>query len=360
MGINKNIIGNLNRNMSHKSFGEINLNDEFFDSLRSDYSGFDIWFREKKDQDAYVQYGVNGNIEGFLFMKLEAEKVDDVQPKIVANRILKVGTFKIDAHGTRLGERFIKIIMDHAINKNVDVCYVTIFSKHKGLIDLIQRFGFERYGVKGGGDNLELVYLKDMRNVTGDINKDYPLLRTQGVKKYLLSIYPKYHSVMFPDSILATEDKDILKDVSHTNSIHKIYVCSMYGIEDLNYGDVIVLYRTATEGKGAEYSAVATSICVVQEVKDQNEFNDFDKFYEYASRYSIFDRNDLFKWYERGGCKAIKLTYNVALSKRIVRHDLIEQVGLERGKYWGFFELSDCEFNKIIEIGKINKEIIKG
>ncbi len=126
--------------------------------------GFDKWFKDKKNQDAYVQYDEKGNIEGFLFIKLEEGKVDDVQPQIVANKILKVGTFKIDSHGTRLGERFVKIIMDYAIKNDVDVCYVTIFSKHKGLIELMQRFGFEKYGIKGEGENSELVYLKDMRN----------------------------------------------------------------------------------------------------------------------------------------------------------------------------------------------------
>ena len=126
--------------------------------------GFDKWFKDKKNQDAYVQYDETGNIEGFLLIKLEEGKVDDVQPQIVANKILKVGTFKIDSHGTRLGERFVKIIMDYAIKNDVDVCYVTIFSKHKGLIELMQRFGFEKYGIKGEGENSELVYLKDMRN----------------------------------------------------------------------------------------------------------------------------------------------------------------------------------------------------
>lgn len=58
-------------------------------------------------------------------------------------------------------------------------------------------------------------------------------------------IYPKYHSIMFPDSILTTENKNIITDVSYTNSIHKIYVCTMEQVENLKYGDIVVLYRTA-------------------------------------------------------------------------------------------------------------------
>lgn len=342
----------LLNNMSHKTFSEIDLNDTFFQSLKDDYPGFEDWFYRKRDQDAFVQYD-NKNVVGFLYLKVENDEVDDVTPPICASKILKVGTFKIDAHGTKLGEQFLKVIADYAINEDVDVCYVTIYPKHKKLIQLVEQFGFEYYGKKGKGQLEENVYLKRMRNMSGDINKDFPRINLNQTRKYLMSIYPKYHSVMFPDSILTTENKNIITDISFTNSIHKIYVCSMNNVENLRYGDVVVLYRTAEYGRSAEYSAVATSICVVEEVKQQGEFGSFEEFYEYASQYSVFDKSDLYYWYNRGGCKAIKLTYNAALKKRIVRHDLIEELGLEREIYWGFFRLTDEQFLKICQKGDV-------
>ena len=345
-------------NIVHKTFSEIDLQDSFFQSLRDDYPGFDDWFRRKSDQDAFVQYE-NNKIIGFLYLKVEEQLVDDVEPNICANKILKVGTFKIDAHGTKMGEQFIKVIMDYAANVNADVCYVTIYEKHSSLTHLVQEFGFEMYGVKGDGIYKENVYLKQMKRITGDINKDFPLVDISTAKKYLLSIYPKYHSIMFPDSILTTENKKIVTDVSYTNSIHKIYVCTMEQVENLKYGDIIVLYRTAEYGRSAEYSAVATSICVVESVKGQNEFSCFNDFYEYASKYSVFDKNDLRYWYNRGGCKAIKMTYNTALKKRIVRHDLIEEIGLDRNQYWGFFELTNEQFIKIAQKGDASRILSK-
>lgn len=59
----------------------------------------------------------------------------------------------------------------------------------------------------------------------------------------------------------------------------------MSEVENLKYGDIVVLYRTAEDNQKAEYSAVATSICVVEEVRQQYEFNSFDEFYKYASQY---------------------------------------------------------------------------
>ena len=43
-------------------------------------------------------------------------------------RRLKVGTFKVESTGFRLGERFIKIIFDNALHRNVDEIYVTLFT----------------------------------------------------------------------------------------------------------------------------------------------------------------------------------------------------------------------------------------
>ncbi len=345
-------------NIVRQKFNEIDLSDCFFDSLKLDYRNFEQWFYKKGDQNAYIQYN-NEKIVGFLYMKIEHNYVLDVEPVIKARKILKVGTFKINAHGTKMGEQFIKVIMDYAVSEDVDVCYVTIFPKYEVLIELINKYGFEYYGTKGNGDQKENVYLKKMRQITGNINMDFPNLNIIDSKKYLLSIYPKYHSIMFPDSILKTENKNIITDVSHTNSIHKIYICTMNQVEKLKYGDIVVLYRTAEYGRSAEYSAVATSICVVESVKKQEDFFSFEEFYNYASKYSLFDKEDLRYWYQRGGCKAIKMTYNCALKKRIIRHDLIEEIGLLRDQYWGFFELDDNQFLKIAQKGEV-RGIING
>ena len=77
------------------------------------------------------------------------------------------------------------------------------------------------------------------------------------------------------------------------------------------------------------------------------------------SQYSIFDKSDLRYWYNKGGCITIKMTYNVALNKRITRHDLIEEIGIDRdSNYWGFVDLTDEQFEKIIHYGKVNPRIL--
>ena len=342
-------------NLRHLAFGEVDIDDRFFDSLKADYPEFEQWYKKKSDAhaDIYVQYDGHNKLQGFLYMKMEEEKViADVTPNIVADRILKVGTFKIDSHGTKMGEQFLKVIFDYAIDQAADVCYLTIYEKYETLIKLVLKYGFYEYGTKGSGEYLEKVYLKKMHTQTDDIFRNYPIISTKGHRKYMLSIYPKYHSRMFPESILTNESRNIIKDISHMNSIQKVYVCSMQGVEELQRGDLIVLYRTAEAGRAAEYSAVATTVCTVIETCLQNSFNSFEEFYDYTRKYTLFDRDDLHFWYNRGGLKIIRMVYNFSLRRRIVRHELIEKLGIERDGYWGFFELSDEIFNSIVDFGQ--------
>lgn len=343
----------MSRNLTIKQFKEIDLNDSFFDSLKQDYPGFDAWFQKKQNESAYIHTNDFQVLDGFLFLKYEDGPITDVSPHISCDKALKIGTFKIDPHGTRLGERFIKKALDYAIVGNVDLCYVTIFARHQVLIKLFEKYGFIQKAKKNG----ELVLVKDLHKITNDILLDYPLINTSNKQKFLLAIYPEYHSIMFPDSILKNESIDILGDVTITNSIHKTYVTTMR-VGRANPGDIIVMYRTKSENVSAEFSAVATSICVVEEVRSQDEFQDFEEFFNYATTYSVFDRNDLKYWYDLGKCYAMKMTYNAALSKRLIRRKLADDIGLSRNVRWSFISLTDDQFNRIIKEGGVNESII--
>ena len=53
-----------------------------------------------------------------------------------------------------------------------------------------------------------------------------------------------------------------------------------------------------------------------------------------------------------------RFSYNIALPKRIIRNDLINEVGLNENAYWGCFELSDVQFKSICQLGRVNENII--
>lgn len=345
--------------MKHLKFKDINIDDIFFDSLKDSYKEFPIWFAKKSEEKAYVTFEDNGiDINGFLYLKREDGVMKDVNPIQENKRRLKVGTFKINGRGTKYGDRFIKKILDTALSQNVDEVYLTIFDKHNSLILLIEKYGFVKRAIKTTQNGKEYVYFKDLRNTQGDILLDYPLVHTKGRSKYCLSIYPKYHTRLFPDSILNTEKYDVIKDVSYTNSINKIYVCSMPDAKVIGPEDIIVTYRTKDNQGPAHFRSVVTSVCVVEDVRFRENFNNFDEFFQYANEYSVFDRSDLLgMWNKKKPLIIIKMTYNIALTRRITKQILMEELGV-KPRYWGFFKLTDEQFEGILERGEIYENII--
>lgn len=135
----------------YKSLNELDINDSFFDSLKSDYYGFEDWFKKKELEGvhAYVTE-LDGKITSFLMLKLEDENEeykDFIKPFKHAMR-LKVSTFKVADNGKKIGEMFIKIINDKANKENVDEIYATVFDKQKYLIDMLENYGFKKYTKK--------------------------------------------------------------------------------------------------------------------------------------------------------------------------------------------------------------------
>lgn len=346
--------------MKYLKISSINLNDVFFDSLKADYKEFTTWFdkKAKAGECAYVTDDTNG-IQGFLYLKIEDEEIIDVQPNLPKEKRVKVGTFKINPHGTRLGERFIKKMFDYALTNNVDSIYVTAFSKHITLIQLFEKYGFEIKAQKTTANGTEEVLIKEIKGKKGSVTLDYPLLKLNNTSKYLLSIYPQYHSRLFPDSLLNSETYDLIKDISHTNSIHKIYICYM-NVSSLKPGDNIIIYRTSDNAGPAHYRSVATSVCVVEELKSKQDFANLDDYLKYCKDYSVFEEDELKSFYNQNKKHffVIKMTYNAAFTKRITRGNLIEQIGLDAGEYWGFMKISDQQFIEILKMGKISESII--
>ncbi|WP_082709974.1 GNAT family N-acetyltransferase [Burkholderia sp. TSV86] len=344
-------------NLEYKKFADISLSDPFFDSLKADYIEFEDWFKRKADNQAYVFYSEDGTLDGFLYLKEENGEVTDVTPPLPLGRRLKVGTFKINAHGTKLGERFVKKIFDSAISRNCKDLYLTVFPKHKGLIQLIEKYGFVRTGVKTTHNGTEDVYRKILEWNGENTVSNYPLVRLNH-KCYILALKPIWHTRLLPDSILRNENQDIVQDLSHTNSIRKVYLTNMRGTDGLRPRDVIVIYRTSPDGN-AEYRSVATSVCVVQKVSHISQFHSLNDFIEYCAPFSVFTESELKKFYATKEYPTIiKFTYNIALPKRPNRKALIDEVGCTRDQYWGFFELTKNQLKKLMHLGGVNESLI--
>lgn len=345
------------KNLSYESFSSIELSDPFFDSLKADYKEFPEWFGKKANEGAKAYVIRRNGIQGFMFLKPEVGPVNDCTPHLPAGRYLKVGTLKINGHGTKLGQRFVKKIFDHAINESVDGVYVTAFPSHVSLLQILRTYGFQYYGKKAGPNGEELVLLKSLLVWHDDVLEDYPRIRIDAVRAFLLAIYPEYHTRFLPDSKLKNESFDIVADTSHANSIHKIYLSGVAATGKLKRGDLLVMYRTS-DGKGpARYRSVATSIGVVEEVRRIDSFAAEKDFFDYVRPYSVLNPAELghrFTFKKRH--VVIKFTYNVALVKRIIRGALLDDVGIPGGgRRWDFVPLSNGQLRQIAAMGVVNE-----
>lgn len=350
----------MSRRIELTTFGKISLDDPFFDSLKNGYEEFPRWFIKKEKEPLYVVINDEKNsIEGMLYLKQESGPIIDINPSLPDKNWLKVGTLKIVSRGTKLGERIIKKIFDTAISLNSDGIYVTVFEAHEDLINLFAKYGFYIHGTKTTDNGIENVLVRSLRDFSGDRLKDYPFIHRKGNKSWLLAIYPEYHSQLLPDSILNNENPDdIVKDVSHTNTIHKVYIGKL-PLKRMSPNDIVVFYRTNDGNGPAYYRSVVTSVCVIEEVKSRTDFSDISAFLEYTKPRSVFpeaELRDLWTGSER--LYVAKMTYNAALTRRATRGHLIENGIVSEQPRWDLRELTADQLDRILELGEVNARLI--
>ena len=210
--------------------------------------------------------------------------------------------------------------------------------------------------VKKGGED---VFLRDFRVISGNIFHDYPLFHRNSGELYMLSIYPEYHTKLLPDSKLNNENDNLIQDISVTNSIEKVYLTSMRGVEKLKCGDLLAMYRTSDSQAPASYRSVVTSICTVVEVKDIFSFKSYSDFLAYCGKHTVFKPEELQEFWEKKKYRFIlKFLYNANLPKRIPRIELLERGIIGARAYAGFVELTIDGFRQILKLGEVNAHFI--
>lgn len=261
----------------------------------------------------------------------------------------------------KLGERFLKIVFDNALHFRVDEIYATIFPKRVEqirLVNLLADFGFRHHGIKQSSSGKEDVYVRDFSGKASltSPKMTYPFM-SKHARKFLVPIYPEYHTNLFPDSILRTESPlDFVENEPFRNAISKVYVSRSVN-RDLRSGDIIVFYRT-----GGYYKSVVTTLGTVEgthtSIKDRQHFADL------CRKRSVFSDKELkLQWdatLPMSRPFIADFLYSYSFPKRINLKRLIELgvihdvLSVPRG----FEEISDDSFRKIIEETDTDEAII--
>lgn len=337
----------------------IDINDRFFDSLREDYNGieFNRWLegKSRNGESAYIFRNKEG-LQGFLYLKLEDENesYDDIEPIFEPKKRLKVGTFKINRTGLRVGERFLKIIFDYAIKSSVDEVYVTMFENKrdevKTLIALIKKWGFEKHGYKKSNGELVMVKKMNVYRYDKDPKFNYPNLNPTA-SYGVLPIDAQFHTDLFPDLFLKNEDMSLFEEKPCGYAVEKIYVCSAKSIP-LKPGDMMAIYRMS-EKFYKSYNSVVSGICILQSISYGKPFEEYIK--ECENR-TVFGKEQLTKfYYEKGFTTIIKVLFLKPLNKKIILSDLYQHsiINEEKGPRLKTTITKD-KFDELLEIGGVN------
>lgn len=344
-------------------FGQVDLHSTFFDSFREDYAGpaFDKWFSKKADEPAYVCYE-GPHLVAFLYLKVEVadENYADIEPAFKPKRRLKIGTFKVELNGYKVGERFLKIVFDNAIRQRVDEVYVTIFPRsidRQRLIRLLEDFGFRQHGRKINSFGDEQVYVRDMtpRFDGQDPKLSFPYV-SRSSRTFIVPIYPEYHTTLLPDSILRTESPaEFVEQEPHRNAIRKVYV-SRSIFRDLRRGDIIAFYRT-----GGYYKGVVTTLGIVEDV--YRDIQDETHFVNLCRKRSVFSDTKLREqWNYRRGDRpfVVGFLYAHSFPKRLTLKELIDH-GIIRNINSvprGFEEITPKQFATLLFLSRADPRVV--
>ncbi len=338
-------------------FAKVDLQNSFFDSFREDYQGFDKWFNKKADEISYICYS-NNALSAFLYIKTEdeTENYSDIDPIFKPKKRLKIGTFKVTSNGFKIGERFLKIIFDNALKSKVDEIYVTVFEKSAEqirLINLLEEWGFEKWGIKKSTGEIVLIKNFDRNQ---EINlaapkKCFPFI-SQDSKVFIVPIYPAYHTDLFPDSILRNESPiNFVENKPHRNALSKVYISRSH-FKALNSGDIVVFYMT-----GGIYKGVVTTVGIVESVT--TNIPNLETFLTLCKKRSVFTDEQLkehWNYYPQLKPFVVKFIYSYTFRKRpnlqwLINNGIISDINsVPRG----FQEISRENFRKIAQysIGK--------
>lgn len=340
-------------------FGEISIKDPFLKDFIKDYKPeFLNWFERKKGDEVYISQTEDKELKALLKLKIEFEDENyaDIIPHFNPAKRLKICSFKVDYNGEKLGERFIRIIFEKAIENKVDEIYVTIFNTskiRKRLIDLIERWGFTKWGTKKSGNKrvMEEVYVRKMNGIISDeIRHNYPF-HLKAKNAFIIPIHRIYCDRLLPEDTLPCCDLDIIPS---KHAIRKVLVLHEYP-EDIDKGSILFFYRLSSVVN--DRSIVATGIV-------ENVYHDFNNEQDFISRCrkrSTLSNEELSDCWKKTNGKPIvvEFLYLCSYEKLEITQRVLEDWGIitDTMRYQKPVRISDEQYQKLISQSKYESYI---
>lgn len=347
-----------------QNFSSIDLNDNFFDTLKDDYPDFVDWFHRKQleNKNALVYNDAQG-VGAFLYLK--RENVDqDFSPLIVNGKELpkiprlKIGTLRLAERirKQRLGEGALGVALWYWQETKYEEVYVTVFEKHRELISLFERFGFL---YKGKNNRGECVYLKNRHALDyGDPYKAFPFILKDFNCAGILPINDFFHDRLFPYSELVGNNRAI-SEVTAGNGITKTFLATPCSKPSYKVGMPIFIYRIHTGNGQKAYKSAITSFCTISNIdvikNQQTSTFSLEEFLQKIGNKSVYSVDELTILYQQAKVLvAIEMVYNGFFGKghNVIFKELRDNNLFEDYPYNIIY--SRNQFTKILELGDVD------
>lgn len=179
--------------------------------------------------------------------------------------------------------------------------------------------------------------------------KNFPNIR-YNCNKFILPIFPQYHTTLLPDSKLNNENKiDFLGREPHRYALQKVYISWAPG-NGVKPGDLILFYRTGAEGTVKKYSSVVTTVAMVDEII--GNIRSEEELLSLCQNRSVFSTDELKGFWanHRFNLKIIKFIFVKSLTKRLTLgylwdHGIVSPPGGPRS----FMKITDEQYEQIMQ-----------
>ena len=332
----------------------LDLSDPIFDSLKEDYPEFSEWWGKisREGRKAWVYQRENELIGAILMYKDENESVDS-EPSLPAKPRIKISTQKVTHVGYKIGELFIKMSIDFAIQKGIDEIYLTHFSKtNDELVDLIEQFGFHKVAVKKTVKGDEDVFVKrtisdrKLEPITLIAKEFYPSFYDgEQVNKFIVPIWPEYHARLFPD--YGTRQLSLLEYggdlLAEGNAITKAYL-GHPRVKKMSDGDILLFYRSRVESG-------ITALGVIEDV--YYDIASSDDVIRIVGKRTVFDRAGINEMTE-SPVTIIKFRFHFYLKDRLNPNDL-QEIGISTTALQSILQINHENYLQIKKKGGIDE-----
>jgi hypothetical protein len=334
----------------------LNLSDPIFDSLKTDYPDFETWWKKisREGRKAWVLEKPDKNLEALLLLKEENEPIDSVPP-LVKRRRLKISTLIVKPMGQKIGELFLKLAINHAIENKINDVYLTHYVKpNDQLLNLLDQYGFMKVAQKNNGEDVfskclkPIVPSKELEGLSPvELNRRYYPSFYDGprVRKHLIPIRPEYHDRLFIEYRYRTPDlmEAAGELIVEGNTIRKAYICHAKS-KKLGEGDILLFYRSRDQ--------VLTSVCSLYKIF--HDVGSYEEVIKLVGKRTVYSKNELINLISHGPLMIILFLLHFELKNYIKLPELQKARIILRAPQ-SVMEISDERYRQILKMGGLDE-----